>query len=99
MRPTYPDTDGIEIAGRVLVGGKPARHDVVLESSDGETVAETPSDAAGEFRFPKLSPGDYRLRVRMLRRTFPPRVQLPTDHAAKAAPLRSWRDMVTGLVD
>ncbi len=70
--PTYPDTSGLEIAGRVLVGGKPARHDVVLESSDGETITEVPSDDSGEFRFSKLSAGEYRLRARTLRGTFPP---------------------------
>jgi hypothetical protein len=71
-RPSYPDTSGLEISGRVLVGGKPARHDVVLESSDGETITEVPSDDSGEFRFSKLSPGEYRLRARTLRGTFPP---------------------------
>lgn len=71
--PTYPDTQGLEIAGRVLVAGKPARHDVVLESSDGETLAETPSDVTGEFRFSRLSAGEYRLRARTVRGTFPPR--------------------------
>jgi hypothetical protein len=70
-RPTYPDTQGLEIAGRVLVGGKPARHDVLLESGEGELLAEAPSDAAGDFRFSKLSPGDYRLRARSVRGTFP----------------------------
>lgn len=70
--PSFPDTSGLEIAGRVLVGGKPARHDVVLESSDGETITEVPSDDSGEFRFSKLSAGEYRLRARTLRGTFPP---------------------------
>ncbi|MBL9209631.1 MAG: hypothetical protein JNL92_04135 [Opitutaceae bacterium] len=71
-RPMYPDTHGLEIAGRVLVAGQPARHDVVLESTDGETIAEVPSDEAGEFSFSKLSPGEYRLRARSVRGTFPP---------------------------
>jgi hypothetical protein len=70
--PTYPDTHGLEIAGRVLVAGRPARHDVVLESTDGETIAEVPSDDGGEFSFSKLSPGEYRLRARSVRGTFPP---------------------------
>ena len=70
-RPTYPDTHGLEIAGRVLVAGQPARHDVVLESSDGETIAEVPSDDEGEFSFSKLTPGEYRLRARSVRGTFP----------------------------
>lgn len=77
-RPAYPETRGLEIAGRVLVAGQPARHDVVLESSDGETIAEVPSDEAGEFSFSKLSPGEYRLRARSVRGTFPPH-GLPVD--------------------
>ena len=77
-RPDYPETRGLEISGRVLVAGKPARHDVVLESGDGETIAEVPSDEAGEFCFSKLSPGEYRLRARSVRGTFPPR-GLPVD--------------------
>jgi hypothetical protein len=77
-RPVYPDTHGLEIAGRVLVAGQPARHDVVLESSDGETIAEVPSDEGGEFSFSKLSPGEYRLRARSVRGTFPPN-GLPVD--------------------
>lgn len=72
-RPTFPDTHGLEISGRVLVDGHPARHDVVLESSDGETIAEVPSDEGGEFVFSRLSPGEYRLRARSVRGTFPPR--------------------------
>lgn len=71
-RPTFPDTHGLEISGRVLVAGQPARHDVVLESGDGETIAEVPSDEDGEFVFSRLSPGEYRLRARSVRGTFPP---------------------------
>lgn len=43
----------------------------MLESSDGETIAEVPSDDGGEFSFSKLSPGEYRLRARSVRGTFP----------------------------
>jgi len=70
--PRFPDTKGLEIAGRVMVGGKPGLHDVILESGDGEHLAETPSDATGAFQFPKLVPGKYRLRARSTRGTFPP---------------------------
>jgi len=70
--PRFPDSNGLEIAGRVMVGGKPGLHDVILESGDGEHLAETPSDANGAFHFPKLVPGKYRLRARSTRGTFPP---------------------------
>ncbi len=70
--PRFPDSTGLEIAGRVMVGGKPGLQDVILESGDGEHLAETPSDANGVFHFPKLVPGKYRLRARSTRGTFPP---------------------------
>lgn len=68
----FSDAKGLELAGHVLVGGMPALHDVLLETSDGEMLAETPTDSLGAFRFPKLTPGKYRLRARSKRGTFPP---------------------------
>jgi len=68
----FSDAKALELAGHVLVGGMPALHDVLLETGDGEMLAETPSDSLGAFRFSKLAPGKYRLRARSKRGTFPP---------------------------
>ncbi len=68
----FSDAKALELAGHVLVGGMPALHDVLLETGDGEMLAETPTDTLGSFRFPNLAPGKYRLRARSKRGTFPP---------------------------
>lgn len=67
----FSDANALNLAGHVLVGGMPALHDVLLETGDGEMLAETPSDSLGSFRFSKLAPGKYRLRARSKRGTFP----------------------------
>lgn len=72
LKPYYPDSLDNEIGGTVMVAGKPASgHDVRLENPDGASLARTRSDAAGRFRFPKISPGRYRVRVYSEQVAFP----------------------------
>lgn len=64
LKPYYPDSLEIEISGTVLVAGKPASgHEVRLENPDGASLNRMRSDADGRFRFPKISPGRYRVHV------------------------------------
>ena len=74
LTPHYPDNTESEISGTVFVGDAPAPdREVSLENFDGSgRPARTRSDAAGRFRFSKISPGRYRAHVVSERETFPP---------------------------
>lgn len=68
----YPDAMESGVSGVVLVGGKPAQgHEVVIENAKGLRVARAQSDETGEFLFPKIPPGSYRVRVTSGRVKFP----------------------------
>jgi hypothetical protein len=70
--PFYPDATDCEISGTVFRALSPApAHEVLLETPDGKHLARTPSDANGRFRFPKISPGHYRVRVASATASFP----------------------------
>lgn len=71
--PFYPDTSDCEISGTVFAARQPAPdHEVLLETPGGNDLARTHSDATGVFRFPKISPGHYRVRVVASPASFPP---------------------------
>ncbi len=62
-RPRFRETQELEIAGTVIVRGKPdGGHRVVLEDARGGVVAKTRSDSQGRFLFGELVPGRYRVR-------------------------------------
>jgi hypothetical protein len=60
----YPDSLESAVVGVVMFGGKGSEgNEVVIENAKGLRVARTTTDEEGEFRFPKLAPGRYRVRV------------------------------------
>jgi hypothetical protein len=62
--PYFPDTLDCEINGAVLMGGESAAGlNVVIENRQGTILARAQADASGAFRFPKIAPGNYRIRV------------------------------------
>ena len=73
LTPFYPDTLDCEISGTVLVADAPGPdHQVLLENAKGSVLARTRSDAAGNFRFPKITSGRYRVRAVSTQVSFPP---------------------------
>jgi hypothetical protein len=73
LKPYYPDALDCEISGTVLVANEPGPdQQILLESADGNVLARTRSDAMGNFRFPRISSGHYRVRAASDRVVFPP---------------------------
>ncbi len=73
LSPQYPDATDCEITGTVFLANAVAPdHEVVLERPDGGTLARTRSDAAGKFRFPKVTPGRYHACAVSPQGKFPP---------------------------
>jgi hypothetical protein len=63
-RPYFPDTLECEIGGVVIMGAESAAGlAIVIENRQGAILARTQADAAGAFRFQKIGPGNYRIRV------------------------------------
>ncbi len=72
LTPHHPDNTECEISGRVLVSHAPAPdREILLENLAGTTLDRTRSDAAGRFRFAKVSPGSYRAHAISDRESFP----------------------------
>ena len=64
--------EACEIGGIVVIDGKPTEGlEIGLESSAGNTLAQTRSDRLGRFGFQKTTPGRYRIRVRSDHADFP----------------------------
>ena len=62
--PYFPDTLDCEINGAVLMDGESAAGlNVVIENRQGTILARAQADASGAFRFLKIAPGNYRIRV------------------------------------
>ena len=71
-QPYYPDALECDVSGTVSIGGTvSAGHQVVIENARGVRVAEAQSDDSGAFRFQKITPGRYRVRVMSDRVDFP----------------------------
>lgn len=74
LTPFYPDTTQLEISGTVFIAGRPAPdQEIALANTDGKSLARTRSDTDGRFRFLKLSPGHYCVRVISNVTPFPPK--------------------------
>ncbi len=62
--PLAPGAHGHEVRGTLLVGDTGAAGiDVVMENRKGVIVSRVRSDAAGEFIFPNVNAGNYRVRA------------------------------------